>query len=55
MWANPDRRHSAWIGGALLARLDVFAERVVTKAEYDENGPWAVAMHYETDDGVPPP
>lgn len=33
---------SAWIGGAIFARLDTFDQKVVTKAEYEESGPTVV-------------
>jgi actin len=40
--AEIDRRHSAWIGGSILASLPEFQHMVVTKQEYDERGPTAI-------------
>ncbi len=37
--ASPLRKYSTWIGGSILASLDMFAARSVTKAEYLEAGP----------------
>lgn len=36
---SPDRKHSAWIGGSILASLSTFQNYWITKAMYDENGP----------------
>ncbi|XP_055954846.1 uncharacterized protein LOC126810947 isoform X3 [Patella vulgata] len=33
------RKHSAWIGGSMLARLSTFLPRCISKDEYDEYGP----------------
>ncbi|KAH9607789.1 hypothetical protein KSS87_022438 [Heliosperma pusillum] len=37
--APPERKYSAWIGGAILASLDTFQQMWITKADYDEFGP----------------
>lgn len=37
--ALPQRKHSAWIGGSMLASLPTFQEMAISKAEYDEFGP----------------
>merc|ERR1719383_1064777 len=37
--ALPERRHAAWIGGAILANLSTFQPMHISKAEYDEMGP----------------
>ena len=42
--ASPlERQFSAWIGGSILASLGTFQQMWVSKAEYDELGPGAVA------------
>ncbi|KAM9852898.1 actin, cytoplasmic A3-like [Aulostomus maculatus] len=40
MFAPPQRKHSVWIGGSILASL--FTSQWVSKQEYEENGPSAV-------------
>ncbi|CAH8385404.1 unnamed protein product [Eruca vesicaria subsp. sativa] len=40
--APPERVNSAWVGGSILASLSTFQEMWVTKAEYDEIGPWII-------------
>ena len=37
--AVPERMHSVWIGGSILAALDTFQDLRRTKREYDEYGP----------------
>ncbi|ESO84253.1 hypothetical protein LOTGIDRAFT_229705 [Lottia gigantea] len=37
--SNPERKHSVWIGGSLLASLSTFSEKWITKEEYWECGP----------------
>jgi actin-related protein len=37
--APPERKHSVWIGGSILASLSTFQQMWITKAEYDESGP----------------
>ncbi|KAK6170054.1 hypothetical protein SNE40_018540 [Patella caerulea] len=36
---SPGQKHSAWIGGSMLARLSTFLPRCIIKDEYDEYGP----------------
>ncbi|KAI3793173.1 hypothetical protein L1987_35788 [Smallanthus sonchifolius] len=36
--ANPERKHSAWIGGSVLASLSTFQQEWISKGEYDESG-----------------
>lgn len=36
--APPERKHSVWIGGSLLAALSSFQQMWVTKAEYEDAG-----------------
>ncbi len=36
--AQRDRKHAAWIGGAVLSSLSTFAEMCITKEEYEEAG-----------------
>lgn len=40
--APPQRKCSAWIGGAILASMDSFQQMWQTKDEYDESGPCIV-------------
>ena len=40
--ALPQRKHSAWIGGSMLASLPTFQEMAISKAEFDEFGPTIV-------------
>ena len=37
--APPERHHSVWAGGSVLAALETFKAMWITKAEYDESGP----------------
>merc|ERR1711953_679115 len=37
--APPEREHSAWIGGSILASLSTFQQMWISKQEYDESGP----------------
>ena len=37
--APPERNHSTWIGGSILASLSSFKPEWVTLREYDEGGP----------------
>ena len=37
--APPERKYSAWIGGAVLASSGACENDSISKAEYDENGP----------------
>jgi actin len=37
--ANPDRRYGAWMGGSQLANLAIFPQMVITRDEYNEDGP----------------
>ena len=39
--APPERKHLAWIGGAILSSLDKF-KMWVTRGDYDESGPSVV-------------
>lgn len=34
-----DRQHSVFIGGSMLADLDMFSEMCISRAEYLEDGP----------------
>ena len=36
--APPERKHSAWIGGSILASLPTFKSMWISKEEYDESG-----------------
>jgi actin beta/gamma 1 len=40
--APPEREHTTWIGGCILASLFTFREMWITKEEYDEIGPTIV-------------
>jgi len=35
----PERKHSVWIGGSILASLSTFQHMWITKQEYNESGP----------------
>ena len=35
----PERKHSAWIGGSILASLPTFSKMWISKQEYEESGP----------------
>ena len=37
--APPERRHSVWIGGSIMASLPTFQHMWISKQEYDETGP----------------
>ena len=37
--ALPQRDHSAWMGGSMLASLPTFEKMAITKVEYEEFGP----------------
>eukprot|EP00727_Mastigamoeba_balamuthi_P012718 m51a1_g8069 putative actin (288) ;mRNA; r:167938-168940 len=37
--APPERLHSVWIGGSILASLSTFMQHWISKEEYDESGP----------------
>lgn len=37
--APPERKHSTWIGGSILASLSSFQQMWISKQEYDESGP----------------
>ena len=37
--APPERKHSVWIGGSILASLATFQQMWISKREYDEAGP----------------
>jgi actin-related protein len=40
--APPERKFSDWIGGSILASSSGFADRIMTKAQYEELGPGAI-------------
>ena len=37
--APPNHKHSAWIGGSILASLSIFQQMWISKQDYDETGP----------------
>eukprot|EP00330_Aristerostoma_sp_ATCC50986_P008923 CAMPEP_0114578824 /NCGR_PEP_ID=MMETSP0125-20121206/3323_1 /TAXON_ID=485358 ORGANISM="Aristerostoma sp., Strain ATCC 50986" /NCGR_SAMPLE_ID=MMETSP0125 /ASSEMBLY_ACC=CAM_ASM_000245 /LENGTH=51 /DNA_ID=CAMNT_0001769199 /DNA_START=280 /DNA_END=435 /DNA_ORIENTATION=- len=37
--APPERKYSAWLGGSIVASLDSFEEKWITKEDYDKFGP----------------
>ena len=37
--APPERQHSTWIGGSILASLSAFPQMCISRQEYDESGP----------------
>ena len=39
VYARPERKHSVWIGGSILASLSTFQQMWISKQEYDECGP----------------
>ena len=39
VYAWPERKYSAWIGGSILASLSTFQSMWISKQEYDEAGP----------------
>ncbi|XP_038139274.1 actin, cytoskeletal 3-like [Cyprinodon tularosa] len=42
IFAPPERKYSAWIGGSVLGSLSTFQRMWVTKQEYNESGPTIV-------------
>lgn len=40
--APPERKYSVWIGGSILASLSAFQHSIISKQEYEENGPTVV-------------
>lgn len=40
--AAPERKHSTWIGGSMLASMNWFEKLMIPKMEYDEYGPQIV-------------
>ncbi len=40
--APPERKHSEWIGGSILASLSTFQQSWISKEDYDEYGPGVV-------------
>lgn len=40
--APPERKYSAWIGGAIFASLSCFQDRWVSRSQYEESGPTIV-------------
>jgi len=40
--APPERKYSVWIGGSILSSLSTFQSMWISKAEYDESGPYIV-------------
>lgn len=36
--APPERKHSAWLGGSILASLSTFKQMCISKQEYEESG-----------------
>ena len=41
-----ERKYSVWIGGSIVASLSTFQEMWVSKAEYQEHGPFIVSYCY---------
>ena len=37
--APPERKHSVWIGGSILASLSTSQQMWISKQQYDESGP----------------
>jgi len=37
--APPERKYSTWIGASIVGSISTFASQVMTKEEYDEQGP----------------
>ena len=35
----PERTHSSWVGGSIMASLSRFQQSFITREEYDEAGP----------------
>ncbi|VUC29861.1 unnamed protein product [Clonostachys rosea] len=44
--ASPERKHSAWIGGSMVASLSTFQKMCVLYEEYDEVGPTIVLRRW---------
>uniref|UniRef100_A0A8H7N8A5 Actin n=1 Tax=Bionectria ochroleuca TaxID=29856 RepID=A0A8H7N8A5_BIOOC len=44
--ASAERKHSAWIGGAMLSSLSTFRSMCILAAEYDEIGPGIVHRRF---------
>jgi actin len=40
--APADRKHSCWLGGAILSQIEKFEPMWITKKEYDSEGPFIV-------------
>lgn len=36
--APADRKHSAWLGGAILSQISAFENQWITRKEFDEKG-----------------
>ena len=49
--APPERKHSAWSGGSIVASLSTFQAMCISKAEYDECGP--AIVHRRTTASAP--
>ncbi len=37
--APPERKYTVWIGGSILASMEDFSGKCITKHMYDESGP----------------
>jgi actin-related protein len=37
--ALPERKYSTWIGGSILASLNMFQQMPISRKEFDEVGP----------------
>jgi actin-related protein len=44
VYAPADRKHSCWLGGAILSQMAKFEMMWITKKEYDEVGKSIVHM-----------
>jgi actin len=42
VFAPPERKYAAWIGGSILACLATFPQMVITREEYNDAGPGIV-------------
>jgi len=42
IWAPPERIHSTWIGGSILASLATFKDMWITRKEYEDGGKPAI-------------
>ena len=40
--ASPERKYGVWIGASVLGSMSQFPELMISKAEYQETGPWIV-------------